>query len=418
MAKKAATATELEVRNLPVGDIVPTPDNPRVIDEGCESFRGLLDSVKASGVLVPGHVRPHPTLKGKWDLRCGARRHRASVLAGRLTMPCVVHATCSDAEAFEITFVENFARQDLSPLEEGEAVRILLDRFQGDHAAVADKLGKTRQWVALRERLGQLSPAWRKAIGDSANAVARWGASNLALIARLDREVQDSALDTLSRDTRYNGERFAAAAAMRPGQLDQWLNDEYLHLLKSAAWKLDDATLEPTAGACTECPKRSSCQTNLFHDGELADKDAKKLDRCLDAACWQRKGDAMLARRYAELKAEHPKLQVLRGGGDYRAVEREAQAMLGRKDLSGIGWSSSFEKATEGEKGAFPAVVLDGKGKKAQVQWLKKVSHASTPSSRVPKTAEEKQAEVEHRRRARAIERLQAAIPGVELSEA
>ncbi|HUT33090.1 MAG TPA: ParB/RepB/Spo0J family partition protein [Planctomycetota bacterium] len=416
----AATATtELVVRDLPVSDIMPTPDNPREIDEESPSFVELLNSVKASGVLVPGHVRPHPTLKGKWDLRCGARRHHASILAGRLTMPCVVHETCSDAEAFEITFLENFARQDLTPLEEGEAVRILLDRFQGDHAAAADKLGKTRNWVCLRERLGQLSPAWRKAARDDKAPFARWGAPQLALIARLDADLQDVVLATLKHACRYESERFAATAAMSAAALDKWLNDEYLHLLKGAPWGLDDATLDPTAGACADCTKRSSCQGNLFLDADLADGKAAKLDRCLDAKCWDRKATARLRRRYAELKAEHKELPILMGEGNWDRVEATAQALAGKGGQ--LAHASNYQRAKKDEKGAFVAFLVDGKGN-GELRWYKRQSYDTGSSRRdstpkPTKTLAERREELHHRRGRLGAKKLLAAARATSLPD-
>ena len=77
--------------------------------------------------------------------------------------------------------------------------------------------------------------------------------------------------------------------------------------LKSAQWKLDDATLLPMVGACTTCEKRSGRQPELFAD-DPEKFDAQKDDRCLDLKCWSEKEQAYLARRMDELKAEHPDL--------------------------------------------------------------------------------------------------------------
>ena len=62
--------------------VVPTGDNARVIDVEGASFKELVESVRAQGVLVPVHVRPHPVEEGKYDLRAGERRLRAAVAAG------------------------------------------------------------------------------------------------------------------------------------------------------------------------------------------------------------------------------------------------------------------------------------------------------------------------------------------------
>ena len=109
-----ATAERTKLAEVRTADCIPTPDNPRRIDVTGEAFQELVDSVRGQGVLVPVHVRAHPKRKGKWDLRAGERRLRAAQAAGLETIPAIVHDAMTDAEAFELTFTENFAREDLT----------------------------------------------------------------------------------------------------------------------------------------------------------------------------------------------------------------------------------------------------------------------------------------------------------------
>jgi ParB/RepB/Spo0J family partition protein len=352
--------------DLSVCDCVASADNPRLgLDEKAESFLDLRASIRARGVDNPIWVREHPKEKGKWDVMAGARRLRAAQLEGLLTIPGQVYEGLTDEQAFDLTYIENAYRLDLSPLEEANAVSIGLTHCKGDHKAVADKLGRTVQWVALRERLGQLSAAWRKAIRDSKLPFVHWTAPQLSRIARLDGDLQDVALAALKEMTRYSAEDFADVATWISSDLERWLNDQYLHLFSKAPWKLDDGALDAAAGPCCDCTKRSTCQGSLFHDAELAPKEARKLDRCLDRSCWDRKAIALLKRRHAELLAEHPDLHLLYRGGQCTA--EQVKSFGGENKVKGI---YDFVSAKRGESGAFPALVLDGTDK-PKVEWYK-----------------------------------------------
>ena len=86
MAKKKQNENETTpdvgvLTQTPLDDLIPTEDNPRDLRMD-EAMRELIASVKAIGVLQPGVARPHPALKGKFDLRVGSRRLVASRDAG------------------------------------------------------------------------------------------------------------------------------------------------------------------------------------------------------------------------------------------------------------------------------------------------------------------------------------------------
>jgi hypothetical protein len=88
----------------------------------------------------------------------------------------------------------------------------------------------------------------------------------LELIARFPIETQDEMLKEAAAGT--------CSTARRPPAELRYLDEQYLRVLKAAPWDLDDAKLVPKAGACSACPKRSSCQQQLFAEA--------KDDRCLD----------------------------------------------------------------------------------------------------------------------------------------
>ncbi|NIP28975.1 MAG: ParB N-terminal domain-containing protein, partial [Phycisphaerae bacterium] len=67
-----------QLEELPITDIIPSGDNPRIINEKDSAFVELADSIRAQGVIVPVHVRIHPEQKKRFELLAGERRLRAS----------------------------------------------------------------------------------------------------------------------------------------------------------------------------------------------------------------------------------------------------------------------------------------------------------------------------------------------------
>lgn len=338
---------EPEVRKVPVADCLPTADNPRVIDEKAEAFRHLVESVRASGVLVPVAVRPHATRAGKLDLRYGERRWRAAKIAGVKEIPALVFDGLSDAEAFELTFAENFLREDLTPIEESKAVATLLARNNGDARAAAAKLGRSETWVRLRAGLQNIVPEWLEALAEDGGDLADFGAGHLALVARLPKEAQVHLLDMI----RWDNSRMSVA------QFESYINGKFLRVLSGAPWELSDALLCPAAGACSACLKRSSCEPGLFGGEDGTVPAASRLDKCLDPQCWKVKEAAYLAARKATLEAEHPDLlYVSTDPGAWRIhddLKKQYGKVLERYD---------FSRTKKTTAGARPALVVAGKG--------------------------------------------------------
>ena len=349
-----------EYRDIPVADIIVTRENPRHIDKHSAGWGEFVGSVAAQGVRVPVLVRPHPKKEGKYELRAGERRVRAAKQARQETVPAVVFPEADDQEAFELTYIENAEREDLTPLEEGEAVARLLDHYQGDAKAVAATLGRSEKWVRLRARIRELIPGWRELIAEpgESEAVAYFGVGHVALIARLPEGTQAALLEQFSGRHGYYFSRMSVA------RLQREIEQRYLSLLRSAPWKLEDEELLPAAGACSACPKRSSYQGALFAD--LAGKSEQKDDRCLDRSCWQTKLGAYLDVKLASAREKYPELLLV--ANDHLSIDQEDQlekrygSILKRYD-----YDSARSKA---EKGAQPALVVAGPGA-GSVRWVK-----------------------------------------------
>lgn len=142
--------TPAGVRNIPLDNIKPNPDQPRMtFDE--DALNDLAASIREHGVLQPVLVRPTAE-HHRFQLVAGERRWRAARAAGLTEIPALIEQL-DDETALEIGIIENLQREDLSPLEEA----MIYDRMTHDHGysvrKLAQKLGKDKGYIENRLRL-------------------------------------------------------------------------------------------------------------------------------------------------------------------------------------------------------------------------------------------------------------------------
>lgn len=303
---KVHTQSKVPVRMVPIDRLVPTPDNRRrpITQASVES---LAKSLAKDGVIQPIVVREHPEKSGYWEIRAGERRWRAAKLAGLTEIPALVRKL-DDEAALSVTIAENLQRQDLHPLELAATIQQAFDRGYAIKA-VAARLGKTERAVARLASLSRLSKVWRDEILKMDTEAGRLSVAHLELIARLPVESQDVLAE--NQFSRIFARGFPAVADLRR------LIDGGLRSLKTMPWDLTDEALEPKAGACLNCPKRSGMHPMLF-EPEDAPENGKvsQTDRCLDPACFDRKHAAFVERRETDLRAEHAGLRLIQVGFD------------------------------------------------------------------------------------------------------
>jgi ParB/RepB/Spo0J family partition protein len=351
-------AVGVELREIPLDRVHPTPDNTRIIPKDWKRDPKLLelaDSIRQIGVLEPALVRPHPDLPGHYDLRAGHRRLLASRLAGRETIPALVRQM-DDRTALEITVVENLQRQDLHPLEQGRAIALMLERGWTLEQA-ATQLGMSATWTARRARLAELSERWQALIADPEIGVGGWSAAHLELIARFPTQSQDRLIEVFDWRNRerghyyYNFRDHNTVLRCSLADLRREISG-YLHALAAAPWKLDDATLVPACGACRECPHRSDREPRLWDAGDLGlteDSAIAEDARCLDPECWAEKAAAVVDIKQAELRAKTGK-EPLRITNDWRSENKEA----------GIYRDHMVSRCPKSARGARPIIHVDG----------------------------------------------------------
>jgi ParB family chromosome partitioning protein len=135
----------------PIDRIHPNPDQPRRIFKPKE-MEDLASSIREKGIIQPLLVRPDPKRGGHFQIVAGERRWRAAQMAQVHEAPIIVR-DLDDAEVLEIAIIENVQRTDLNPIEEAQGYRQLTDKFGHSQALLADRIGKSRSYIANALRL-------------------------------------------------------------------------------------------------------------------------------------------------------------------------------------------------------------------------------------------------------------------------
>lgn len=147
-------------REIPVDMIDVNPFQTRSVMDP-EQLKELADSITANGVVQPVLVRPRKD--GRFQLIAGERRWRASMQAGKKTIPAILRQV-SDEQAMEITIVENLQRADLNPMEQARAFERLGREFHMTQEQMAQRTGKDRVSVANFLRLLKLPDSVQKRV--------------------------------------------------------------------------------------------------------------------------------------------------------------------------------------------------------------------------------------------------------------
>ncbi|OHE63870.1 MAG: hypothetical protein A2001_01530 [Treponema sp. GWC1_61_84] len=271
------------IERIPIDLLTPTAGNRRIGGFNQAKLEQLAESIKNIGVQQAAVVRR----KGDgYEIVAGERRWRASRLAGVTWLPCTVREL-TDAQALHIQIIENIQREDVHALDEAEGY----DRLKGAGFAVeqiASEVGRTPAHVYQRLKLLDLIPAVRDLLmGDKiSTAVA-------VHVARLDSEQQEQVF------AEYLDREWNDMTAVTARIVSEWIQRHILHDLSKVTWSRTDASLVPSAGSCSTCPKRTGASPALFEDL------GTKKDQCTNVACFETKAAAIVKKRRAELEGTH-----------------------------------------------------------------------------------------------------------------
>lgn len=138
-----------KIEEIDIDKIERRIDQPRKeFDQ--DRLNDLADSIKEYGLIQPIVLWEND--QGKYEIIAGERRFRASILAGKKSIPAIV----KDIGSFEVeilSLIENVQREDLNPLEEAMAYRRFQDEFNMTQGEISEKIGKSRSYIGNVLRL-------------------------------------------------------------------------------------------------------------------------------------------------------------------------------------------------------------------------------------------------------------------------
>lgn len=181
----SSPAGESGVTMLPISKVESYSKQPRKSFDD-ESLQDLADSIAEHGIIQPLTVRKLSS--GYYQIIAGERRWRAARLANLSEVPVLV-VEADDRKAMELAMIENLQREDLSPIEEAEGYRSLMEDYGLTQEEAASRVGKSRSNVANILRLLNLCAPVRELLtkGELSVGHAR------ALLPLSDRQQLDAA---------------------------------------------------------------------------------------------------------------------------------------------------------------------------------------------------------------------------------
>lgn len=202
-ATEPAGTSPLTVLMVEPDRIVISRFQPRQVFEP-EALDELAAAIKTQGIVEPLIVRP--STAGNYELIAGERRLRASRLAKLERVPVIVREL-DDRGALEMSLVENLLREDLNPVEEGNAFSRLSREFVLTHEEIASRIGKSRTYVTNMIRLTELPPTILEMIN---TGILTAGQVRPLLTLSVDEQIEQARLIADGKLSARNAEQLAA----------------------------------------------------------------------------------------------------------------------------------------------------------------------------------------------------------------
>lgn len=271
---------EIPTKQITVSQLPAQKERRKRINK--KSVKGLADSMKAVGQITPIIVKK----AGKdYELIAGERRFMAAQVAGITTLSAVVEDAALSERQTEIQLIENAQRLDLHDFEFASQIEALIEQGKTTEQIATIAGVSTGKITRLRPLLNLNATQRMKAMA------ANIPATCLLPVARLGtRDLRNAAFDELLEWANDEHEPMTAS------DVSHWVQTEYHLQLRNAIFPIKSASLVESAGACTDCPKRTGNEQELFADIP------GKHDQCVDAACFKSKTAA-----YAEMQVEKAK---------------------------------------------------------------------------------------------------------------
>ena len=231
-------------RTIAVDNIHDNDDNPRTRIENVEDLKA---SIKANGLLQPIVVRGNQPNK-HWKVIAGSRRFKACKELGLAAIPCIV-IDADDAKAYELATAENIVRENMTAVDEANAVSKLFAQGKS-RTEIAAIFGKTARWAEGRRKIVELG---KKAMEALAAGTINLGHAEVLTMCRQE-----------------DVEKWLGMA--------KWKSPEELKTAIMNEKPLLERAPFDAKKVCKNCENRSDKQTDLFGDVTCC--------YCLDRECF------------------------------------------------------------------------------------------------------------------------------------
>lgn len=271
---------------LDLNMIDPNPYNRK---ESVElNLQELADSIAQHGVQSEIKVRPKED--GRFEIVYGERRYRASILAGKTTIPAKIEAM-TDEQAEIAAIIENMQRENYTPFEEGE-----IFCRQMEKGVTVEGLcllfGKSETYVRTRMNLTRLIPEVAELLRKKEISIEM-----AKEFANYDQEIQNEVFNLHFKDG-YGGWKGISAKEFARRMYERYMT------------KLDSYNFDKTE--CNTCQHNTHTQVLFTMCGDCAG--------CQNPTCLQQKNEAYLTERCVNLVAEDPRIILAYNSSSSAAV--------------------------------------------------------------------------------------------------
>lgn len=292
-----------EILNIPLDKIHTSKLNPRqYFDEN--SLIELSESIKKVGVIQPITVRK--SKKGTFEIICGERRYRASVLAQMPSIPACLKE-CTDTEFLDIALIENIQREDVSEIETAETIKSFIDANKEDFNSMAIRLGKSVKYVRDRYQLNSLIDEIKALVHTNVLSVAK-----AVLLASYEQDIQKSVLD------KYLHNQFNSWLELSYTKFANNLNSHFNTNLCNAKFDISD---------CLKCPFNSAI-SSLFVEDENK--------QCFKKSCFMEKQQNFSIQKAIAQLEEYPTYMIIQSYSDswfLKALEEQGFTIANSSDV-------------------------------------------------------------------------------------
>lgn len=299
-AKKPAAADTRRIPRepvtVPIDKLSIAPWNPRG-EITPESVSDLVPSIKSKGLIQRIAIVNDPKGKSsdpRYIVVAGNRRLVACRVIGERQIPCELFK-CSEAEARQLTLIENLKRKDAEPIYVAKVIQTLREKDKLTTEEIAAEIGMPESWVVRRAKLIDLAPEWTTAVQDG---TINCTTDLLEKASRYTQEIQKEAFEEIV-DSYDTSVRLSWRDVSR--EFDSRVTD------------LSKAEFDRKK--CLVCPNNTACLPTLFDD------EPEKYGHCLDPRCFKLKKQEAEDRQIRRLESKGHKVVKVK---DFFAVPQDA----------------------------------------------------------------------------------------------